>query len=476
MKGLLSVYRPLFSRAVIYMLQSTEYQAGAYLRWLGRIRDFRSVMYRRQLVMTRAANILLRSLRLGMLAQIAVGIFWGIRAARDHAYARTALDAVIILAAPLVWAYLIILPLWLARIFIMKPMWWWQIRQSSRVFKNHPGAKIAIAGSYGKTTMKELLQAVLSAGQKVAATPGNKNVAVSHAQFAKRLTGDEEILLIEYGEGAPGDVAKFTKRTHPNMGIITGLAPAHLDKYSSLEAAGRDIFSLADKLEGGEVYVNTDSSATRGFMKPAYIPFSNKGVAGWKVSKVKTDFDGLSFTLKKGKQNFSLHSLLIGRHLVAPLALCVYLAVESGMNKEQIEDAVRSIKPFEHRMQPYRLNGAQIIDDTYNGNIEGMRAGLALLKDLPASRKIYITPGLVDQGVEEAGVHLELGDLIAKANPDVVVLMKNSVTDYIRHGMKDYKGQLIIEDDPLNFYTHLDKFVASGDLVLMQNDWTDNYA
>jgi hypothetical protein len=82
---------------------------------------------------------------------------------------------------------------------------------------------------------------------------------------------------------------------------------------------------------------------------------------------------------------------------------------------------------------------------------------------------------LVDQGPEEASVHLELGEAITKAKPDVVVLMQNSVTNYIKQGMKDYKGELILEDDPLNFYTHLDKFVATGDLMLMQNDWTDNY-
>ncbi|KKQ78002.1 MAG: UDP-N-acetylmuramoyl-tripeptide-D-alanyl-D-alanine ligase, partial [Candidatus Daviesbacteria bacterium GW2011_GWA1_38_7] len=121
--------------------------------------------------------------------------------------------------------------------------------------------------------------------------------------------------------------------------------------------------------------------------------------------------------------------------------------------------------------------GAWIIDDTYNGNIEGMLAGLRLLKELPARRKVYVTPGLVDQGKDSAAIHHQLGKAIVRARPDLIILMKHSVTDGIIRGIRDekYNGQLVIEEDPLNFYNNLDQFVAAGDLVLLQNDWPDNY-
>jgi len=133
--------------------------------------------------------------------------------------------------------------------------------------------------------------------------------------------------------------------------------------------------------------------------------------------------------------------------------------------------------PFEHRMQPYTLNGAWVIDDTYNGNIEGVRAGTALLKSLDAVRKLYVTPGLVDQGHETKNIHEQMGVLIAAAKPDIVVLMKNSVTPYIEKGLKQglFGGELRIETDPLGYYRNLDQHIATGDLVLMQNDWPDNY-
>jgi UDP-N-acetylmuramoyl-tripeptide--D-alanyl-D-alanine ligase len=113
-------------------------------------------------------------------------------------------------------------------------------------------------------------------------------------------------------------------------------------------------------------------------------------------------------------------------------------------------------------MEPKPLNGAWIIDDTYNGNIEGMRAGLELLKELPAKKRIYVTPGLVEQGEKTENVHTELGRLIAAAADS---LQANG-----------YQGTVQIESDPLNFYENLQYGLAAGDVVLMQNDWTDNYA
>jgi len=137
---------------------------------------------------------------------------------------------------------------------------------------------------------------------------------------------------------------------------------------------------------------------------------------------------------------------------------------------------MRKVRPFEHRMDPRPMHGAWIIDDTYNGNSQGVAAGLAFLKKSGARRRVYVTPGLVEQGSKTQEVHEEIGARIA-SSVDVVVLMQNSVTEYIKAGLKkrNFKGKLLEVSDPLQFYTNLDQFVAAGDIVLMQNDWTDNY-
>lgn len=477
MKSLLYMYSWKFSEVIVYMLQGTEYKVPEYLKWLHRIKNFATVMYRRRLERTRVARLLLITVRIGMLVQLGIGLSLAIIGYKTDNFWLNSLGVLLVLCYPVVWAYIVTIPLQLGRWIIINPKYRRQIRESEKIFSAHKGIKIAIAGSYGKTSMKEMLHTVLKEGKKVVATPANKNVAISHARFAQKLHGDEEILIIEYGEGGPGDVENFAKATHPNIGIITGLAPAHLDNYPDLESAGKDIFSLKNFVDRAKLFVNGDSAAVEKFLTAKMQTYSSVRVMGWKISNIQVGFDGTSFMMAKGDISIHLHSGLIGEHNVGPLAFVVAFAHSIGLSKAQIGKGIKNTKPFQHRMEPRSIRGAWIIDDTYNGNIDGMKAGLKLLKQLPGSRKTYVTPGLVDQGVETIRVHHELGKAIAIAAPDKVVLMHNSVTDHITEGMKQggYKGAVQVEHYPLDYYVNLEHFLAAGDVVLLQNDWTDNY-
>jgi len=477
-RGLLSIYSWRYPTVLVYMLQNTEYRVAPYLKWFWQTTHFERVMYRRTLNRTRAARLLLLAVRGGALVEVLTGVLlvlWGVK---GQLAGGVAFGAALIVAYPVVWAHLVVVPLVLGRLLVVRPMQARAIGASRNIFANFQGVKIAVAGSYGKTSMKELLLTVLREGKRVAATPANKNVAISHAYFAQSLKGDEDIIIIEYGEGAPGDVRRFARTTRPTHAVITGIAPAHLDRYKTLQAAAEDIFSVGDFVPADHTYVNGESHDALPFVKPGEQLYSEKNALGWKISGVQVATSGTSFTMQKGKAKLELTSGLLGRHQVGPLALVAALAHEFGLTGEQIATGIAKTQPFEHRMQPYQIGGAWIIDDTYNGNIEGVRAGLALLKELPAKRKIYVTPGLVDQGRETAKIHAQLGKYIADAAPDIVVLMQHSVTPFIQRGLEagGYRGEVHVEPDPLNFYQNLQLFVANGDLVLMQNDWPDNYA
>lgn len=460
------------------MLQSTEYDTKAYLRWIWKVNNFNKVANRGQLKPTRYSKMLLTFLRLGIILQIIIGLLFMLLGISGEIKGGFFIGLVFIVSYPFIWSHLIVVSLILGRILISDRRASTKIRAAEPIFKNHKAKKIAVLGSYGKTTMKELLKEILSADFEVAATPANKNVSVSHANFAHKLSGKEDILVIEYGEGEPGDIARFAKNTHPDYAIITGLAPAHLDKYPDMHSAAQDIFSIGDYVEHSKVFVNLDSELCRDHLKEGMSGFNSKDVIGWKISRVKTAISGSSFSLKKAKQEYNFETKMIGEHQIAFVAFATALALELGEEPKKVAAAVKNTKPFEHRMQPYQLNGAWIIDDTYNGNIEGIRAGTKLLAHLDGKRKIYVTPGLVDQGIETEAVHIEMGNLIAAANPDQVVLMKNSVTEFIKQGLEQakYNGKLLVQEDPLNFYHNLSHFVAAGDLVVMQNDWPDNYS
>jgi UDP-N-acetylmuramyl pentapeptide synthase len=119
-----------------------------------------------------------------------------------------------------------------------------------------------------------------------------------------------------------------------------------------------------------------------------------------------------------------------------------------------------------------------LIDDTYNGNSNGIHEGIKLLEKFKGRRKVYITPGLVETGSLSESIHLEIGaELSSVAN--LVVLIKNSVTPFIEKGLLENgfdKENIIWFDDAKTTYSSLRSFVKEGDVVMMQNDWSDNYS
>jgi UDP-N-acetylmuramoyl-tripeptide--D-alanyl-D-alanine ligase len=459
------------------MLQIVEYSVVKYLKWFWSVQDFSKVQNRQKLEKTEVSKGIYGLLVLGSVAEIIFGLILFCLGLAGSLAGGVPLGIAIIIAYPVVWSQLVCIPVVLGRIFVINPKQKALIATSKNTFAKHKAIKIVIAGSYGKTTMKETVATILGAGKKVAATPGNKNVSVSHAYYAARLKGDEDILIIELGEGEPGSIKKFAETIKPDIAVITGLSPAHQETYKSIDAAAEDIFTLAKYVKPENLFVNGDSLMAKPYIPKEANIYTTNGVLSWKAGKAKVSMDGVTFDLTNGKKQLKLKSHLMGRHQIGPIVLGAALANKLGLTDKQIIDGVEKTKPFKHRMQPYMLNDAWIIDDTYNGNTEGIRVGTELLAELPGKRKIYVTPGIVEQGKESDSIHKELGKVIARSQPDIVVLMQNSATSHIEAGLKEggFNGQLKIEADPVKFYSNLDSFVAKGDVVMMQNDWADKY-
>ncbi len=477
MRTFISLYTPMLPIYLVYMLQQVEYEPSKFLDWLERVikkkHTIQSVKIRKSLVVTSKALLLIIASYLTAVAFIAASLslvdprlpvwFYGLHL------------MVGLFAAP----FLVILTLsiftLIASKLIVNPKHRKAITAAKRKLSQHKAPVIAVAGSYGKTTMKELLSTILSESMKVAATPGNKNTAYSQARFINSLSGDEEVIIVEFGEGAPGDVVEMGKFINPDYAVLTGLAPNHLDHYPSLDSVAKDLMSLKN-LSNCEVYATGESELLGPYLEEVET-FNSKKVMGWSISNPLISVKSTSFTMKKGKKSMQISCGLLGRHQIAPVAFGAALADKLGMKRGDIEKGCSNIAPFEHRMQPRNLGGHWIIDDTYNGNIEGLVAGLRLLSELDFKRKWYVTPGLVDQGVENENVHTKLGKAIATYSPDIVVLMENSARPIIEKAMKEvgYIGDLRIESNPLEFYTSIEHHLATGDIVLMQNDWTDNY-
>jgi UDP-N-acetylmuramoyl-tripeptide--D-alanyl-D-alanine ligase len=461
-------YLAVYPSALLYMLQDTEYRLGRYTAWYLRTADFRTVMKRRSLELTPKVKLLrvgLWTLWLLVVIVTATCVMIGYGA---HSYIFGLVALLLIVLLPYILAFGIVIPLALGWVLIQKPRERAIIDDAKQRFADNKAIRIGIAGSFGKTTMKEILLTVLREGKNVAATPGNMNTVIGISRFSRQLTGKEDVLIIELGEEHPGDVKTLSELSRPTMGVITGINEAHLSSFRTLDRTVATVFELVEHVgDQAIVYKNGESQLVLGAVdKTDPYVYSKKGVAGWKVSKVKISIDGTNFVATRGKVVVTAHTGLLGLHTVGMCVTAIAIAHDLGL----------SVAQFEHRMQPRFLHGAWVIDDTYNGNSQGVQAGLQLLGELDAKRRVYVTPGLVEQGDKTREVHETIGSQIA-AVADVVVLMKNSVTDFIVRGLKkaEFDGKLLIIDHPLEFYTNLDQFVATGDVVLMQNDWTDNY-
>ncbi len=476
MKDYLTRYLLSYPSALLYMLQNTEYKLGSYLKWLHRTTNFRTVMKRRQLERTKKVRLLLMTLRVIALVLFLAVVAGIVATVVTDNYIWAVFSAVLTILAPHIMSYGILIPLFIGWLFVQKPRERSIIARARKTLAEHTGYRIAIAGSYGKTTAKEVLLTTLSEGKRVAATPGNMNTAIGISRFIQKLQGNEEILIFELGEEKVGDVRRLSRLVRPEMGIITGINEAHLDSFKSLDNTVSTIFELADFVEGSKLYVNNESDLVRRHKSADHIAFDRHVVSGWKVTHASTAVSGTDFSLSKADVTIHAQTSLVGLHTIGVTAAAAVIAYELGLSVKQIEQGLRNVRAFEHRMEPRPLHGAWLVDDTYNGNSEGVQAGLAFLKTVDAKRRIYVTPGLVEQGDKTQTVHEKIGEQAA-SSADVVVLMNNSVMEYIKKGLKrkKFKGQLIEVDDPLEFYSNMEHFVAAGDVVLMQNDWTDNY-
>jgi UDP-N-acetylmuramoyl-tripeptide--D-alanyl-D-alanine ligase len=456
------------------MLQASEYDVTDFFRWHERVNDFRAVEKRKHLVFTSKALMLFVSgwVTIVVLVCAVIVAFFSYPSPWN-----LLLSAVLLIEFPVFVLFSILFVLLLSQ-FLQKPMEALIVREAKRTIATHPALKIAIAGSFGKTSMREIVKTVLSEGKNVAAPVGSYNTPLGIAQFVKTLKGDESVLVFELGEYYSGDIKNLCDVVQPDIGIITGVNEAHLEKFKSLDNATKTIFELADYLGEKPTYVSADNAAAYKAARQSHILYSHEGGNGWVVSDARTSLEGTSCTLTRGESVVHVRSKLLGLHQIGAFVVATDIAVRLGLSCAQIESGFAKTTPFEHRLEPkFGTDGVVTLDDSYNGNPDGVRAVIEFLGALPG-RTWYVTPGLVEMGSRKEEVHRTIGTQLVKNGIEKVVLIRNSVTPFIYDGLKsaDYKGDVIWFDDALAAFSALPRMTVKGDIVLLQNDWPDQYA
>jgi UDP-N-acetylmuramoyl-tripeptide--D-alanyl-D-alanine ligase len=345
---------------------------------------------------------------------------------------------------------------------------------------------IGITGSYGKTTTKVCVGAVLSQAMATLITPASFNSQLGVIRTVnEHLEDRHRAFVVEMGMYRKGDIAALCDLVHPGIGVLTAIGPMHLERMGTIEAIADAKAELALALPAdGHLVANGDDArcveiAGRVAVDTVLYGLDNPA-AQVRAQDIAMADGATSFTLVIGSEQVAVRAGLLGRHNVSNLLAAAAVGHVMGMSAEQIARGLGRVTPPEHRLQPIPNPGAGIvvIDDAYNSNPAGAEAALAVLRDHPARRRILVTPGMVELGSEEAELNERFGRQAA-AVCDHVILVGPSRTRPIDHGLRaegfDPAAITVVRD--IGAATEaLRGLTRAGDVILFENDLPDMYA
>lgn len=287
-------------------------------------------------------------------------------------------------------------------------------------------AVLAITGSNGKTTTKEMISAILEKGTlggkslrgRVLKTEGNLNNLVGLPMTLLRLSKKERVAVVELGTSRPGEIGRLTEIADPDAGLITSVAPAHLAGLGSLAGVAREKGDLFRRMSRkGTAIVNLDDpwiSRLGKEFKGRKITYGEKGQLkgeDWRSLGIR----GAEFTLRVRNQSRRIRLRLCGRHNLCNAVGAAALAHNLGIDLPVIEKGLRAVKPFPMRMELEKWKGFKIINDTYNANPASMEAALRTLAEMPGrGNRIAVLGDMLELGKESARRHLDLGRAVAR--------------------------------------------------------------
>lgn len=347
---------------------------------------------------------------------------------------------------------------------------------------------IGITGSYGKTTFKEILSTILGVKYKLVFTPENKNTPLGISNvILKNLTSDTEIFVVEMSAWQKGDIKTLCKIAPPDIAVLTGINESHLERFKTIENTIQTKFEIVKYSKPNAlVLLNADNDLIlenyHKYKDNKQIIFYGKKREDLLNYKIKETFFEIESLKQKclieiDKKDLEFETPLLGDYAIISIIGAILIAKYLNLDEKEIKIGINLIKPVEHRLQPIQKENFLIIDDSYNGNPHGVKAAIEVLSKFKNKRKVYVTPGLVEMGKETKQIHEEIGRLLAPV-ADVVILIKNSVTDFIINGLLEKtfdKNKIIIFNNPLELQEKIKEIIKPNDVVLFQNDWPDNY-
>lgn len=314
--------------------------------------------------------------------------------------------------------------------------------QLAKWVRLHMSAKIvALTGSNGKTSVKEMTAAILQQCGKTLYTKGNFNNAIGVPLTLVRLTAEDKYAVIELGANHPGEIAYTTDLVQPRSVLINNIASAHLEGFGSLNGVANakgEIFLGLPK-EGGIVILNLDSYSPKWLTSlnqhSLYFFSVHSSKADYYASDIVPTIHGTKFKLHTPEKILYITLPLTGIHNVSNALAATALARSVGTTNDAIINALASLTPIKGRLYPIAVNDNQRIwDDTYNANASSMCAAIAVLARQPGYR-VLVAGDMAELGADAVASHREVNDAARAAQIDCVLSIGN-LSEHISHGQR----------------------------------------
>lgn len=288
------------------------------------------------------------------------------------------------------------------------------------------GNILAITGSNGKTTTKELVASILSGKYSVCATSGNLNNHIGVPLTLLRLK-TEEIAVVEMGANHPGEIRRLCEIAEPDTGIITNIGKAHLEGFGSIEGVMKAKGELYDYLEknGKTAIVDLSSPELRQMVKSRKMKMYTYGTGGdFNVTGEQTaSGDGISGRIIYGTTELTFHSGIYGgynfQNILAAAATGFYFSV----NRTQIIKGIAAYRPENNRSQILEGRTNRIVLDAYNANPTSMEQALLELEKSAHERKMVILGDMLELGSESLKEHEKILQLLTGSRLNKVILV-----------------------------------------------------
>lgn len=305
---------------------------------------------------------------------------------------------------------------------------------------------VAITGSNGKTTTKEMLAAILEEGflngralrGKVLKTEGNFNNLVGLPLTLLRLRQDHRVAVVELGTNRPGEIQRLAQIADPDLGIITSVAPAHLEGLTSVAGVAREKGALYGNVRrGGVIAVNLEDPWVRRLgqrfkgRKIMYGKRANVRAESWRSLGSK----GARFVLRMGRARCNIRLNYPGEHNVTNAVGAAALAHTLGVGRAAIRRGLERARPLAMRMQVEEWQGIGIINDAYNANPASVEAAIRTLAEIKGQgERIAVLGDMFELGKQSPQQHLKVGKHIAQYKISALYLLGAEAAEHVRKG------------------------------------------